>query len=69
LAYGRLAELGGPALKSLRSVGGGAANPVWTEIRQRRLGVPFLPALSEEAAAGTARLALQGAIAAGVLRP
>lgn len=69
LGYGRLAELGGPALKSLRSVGGGAANPIWTEIRQRRLGVPFLPALSEEAAAGTARLALQGAIAAGVLRP
>ena len=69
LGYERLAELGGPALKSLRSVGGGAANPVWSEIRKRRLGVPFLPALSEEAAAGTARLALQGAIAAGVLRP
>jgi sugar (pentulose or hexulose) kinase len=69
LGYERLAELGGPTLKSLRSVGGGAANPGWTEIRHRRLGVPFLPALSEEAAAGTARLALQGAIAAGVLRP
>ena len=69
LGYERLAELGGPVLKSLRSVGGGAANPVWTEIRHRRLGAPFLPALSEEAAAGTARLALQGAIAAGVLRP
>ncbi|MFI0843793.1 FGGY-family carbohydrate kinase [Mesorhizobium sp. IMUNJ 23232] len=69
LGYERLAELGGPALKSLRSVGGGAANPVWTEIRKRLLGVPFLPALSEEAAAGTARLALQGAIAAGALRP
>ncbi|WP_442579384.1 FGGY-family carbohydrate kinase [Mesorhizobium sp. ASY16-5R] len=69
LGYGRLAELGGPKLKTLRSVGGGAANPVWTGIRQRRLGVPFLPARSEEAAAGAARLALQGAVDAGVLRP
>ena len=69
LGYERLAELGGLTLKSLRSVGGGAANPVWIEIRHRRLGVPFLSALSEEAASGTARLALQGAIAAGVLRP
>lgn len=67
MGYARLAELGGPRLKSLRSVGGGAANPVWTEIRKRRLGVPFLPALSEEAAAGTARLALTGAATAGLL--
>ncbi len=67
LAYARLAELGGPGLRTLRSVGGGAANPVWTDIRKRRLGVPFLPALSEEAAAGTARLALAGAAAAGLL--
>lgn len=67
LAYQRLAELGGPALRTLRSVGGGAANPVWTAIRKRRLNVPFLPALSEEAAAGTARLALAGAATAGFL--
>ncbi|PSJ55976.1 FGGY-family carbohydrate kinase [Kumtagia ephedrae] len=66
-AYALLAELGGPRLASLRSVGGGAANPVWTAIRRRRLDVPFLPALSEEAAAGTARLALQGARAEGLL--
>ncbi|MER9307323.1 FGGY-family carbohydrate kinase [Mesorhizobium sp. M0293] len=61
LGYDRLAELGAPALTSVRSVGGGAANPTWTAIRQRQLGVDFLPALSDEAAAGTARLALQGA--------
>lgn len=67
LAYARLGELGGPALASVRTVGGGANNPVWTRIRQRRLGVPMPPALSEAAAAGTARLALRGAIAAGVL--
>ncbi|MBZ9740885.1 MULTISPECIES: FGGY-family carbohydrate kinase [unclassified Mesorhizobium] len=67
LGYGRLAELGAPALTSVRSVGGGAANPVWTAIRQRKLGVAFLPALSDEAAAGTARLALKGASEAGLL--
>ncbi|RUV34979.1 carbohydrate kinase [Mesorhizobium sp. M7A.F.Ca.MR.148.00.0.0] len=67
LGYGRLAELGAPALISVRSVGGGAANPAWTAIRRRRLGVDFLPALSDEAAAGTARLALMGASRAGLL--
>jgi sugar (pentulose or hexulose) kinase len=67
LGYRRLAELGAPRLTSVRSVGGGAANPTWTTIRQRKLCVAFLPALSEEAAAGTARLALKGAGAAGLL--
>jgi sugar (pentulose or hexulose) kinase len=67
LGYRRLAELGAPALTSVRSVGGGAANPAWTAIRQRKLGVDFLPALSDEAAAGTARLALKGAGKAGLL--
>ena len=67
LGYQRLAELGAPKLTSVRSVGGGAANAAWTEIRRRRLGVDFLPALSDEAAAGTARLALMGAKEAGLL--
>ena len=67
LAYARLGELGAPELCSVRSVGGGAGNPVWRAMRQSRLGVPFPPALSEEAAAGTARLALQGGREAGVL--
>ena len=67
LGYHRLAELGAPALTSVRSVGGGAANPAWTAIRQRKLGVDFLSALSDEAAAGTARLALIGAGKAGLL--
>jgi sugar (pentulose or hexulose) kinase len=60
LAYRRIAELGGPALRSVRSVGGGAANPGWTRIRARLLGVPLLPAAQLEAAYGTALLALQG---------
>ncbi|AZO52769.1 MULTISPECIES: FGGY-family carbohydrate kinase [unclassified Mesorhizobium] len=67
LGYRRLAELGAPALTSVRSVGGGAANPVWSAIRQRKVGVAFLPALSDEAAAGTARLALKGASQAELL--
>ncbi|RWA59620.1 carbohydrate kinase [Mesorhizobium sp. M4B.F.Ca.ET.190.01.1.1] len=67
LGYRRLAELGAPKLTSVRSVGGGAANAAWTAIRQRKLGVDFLAALSDEAAAGTARLALKGASEAGLL--
>lgn len=58
LGYQRLAEIGGPKLISLRTVGGGATNAAWAQIRQRKLSVPFLPALSEAAAAGVARLAL-----------
>jgi sugar (pentulose or hexulose) kinase len=67
LAYRRLAALGGPALRSVRTVGGGAANPAWSKIRQCRLNVPFLDAKSEEAAAGAARLALDGARKGGLL--
>ncbi|CDX40810.1 conserved hypothetical protein [Mesorhizobium sp. ORS 3359] len=67
LGYRRLAELGAPRLTSVRSVGGGAANAAWTAIRQRKLAVEFRPALSDEAAAGTARLALKGASEAGLL--
>jgi sugar (pentulose or hexulose) kinase len=64
LAYRRLAELGAPPLRRLRSLGGGAANPVWTRLRERRLQVPFLPPLSDEAAFGAALLARHGAGAA-----
>ncbi|MEJ6782754.1 FGGY-family carbohydrate kinase [Aminobacter sp. Piv2-1] len=67
LGYDRLAELGAPPLRSMRSLGGGATNPAWTAIRQNRLGVPFLPAHSQEAAAGAARLALIGLEAVGDL--
>lgn len=58
LGYRRLAELGGPALVAVRSVGGGARNAAWTAIRARVLGVSMRPAAAEQAAAGTARLAL-----------
>lgn len=61
LAFLRLSELGAPALRSVRTVGGGAGNPVWTRIRARRLNVPMPAPLSDEAAYGTALLALRGA--------
>ncbi len=62
-AYAKLTELGAPRLRSVRSVGGGAGNAVWTAIRANMLGVEMLPARSEEAAVGTAGLALLGAAA------
>ncbi|RMH48908.1 MAG: carbohydrate kinase [Alphaproteobacteria bacterium] len=58
LGYRRLAELGATAPRRLFSVGGGAANPVWTRIRARIVGLPMAEALSDAAAAGAARLAL-----------
>jgi sugar (pentulose or hexulose) kinase len=58
LGYRRLADLGAPPLASVRTVGGGARNEIWTAIRHRTLGVDLLPARSEEAAVGTATLAL-----------
>ncbi|WP_027133264.1 FGGY-family carbohydrate kinase [Geminicoccus roseus] len=56
-AYGRLSKLGAPALRSVRTVGGGAANAAWTAIRAQMLGVPMLEPASEQAAYGTALLA------------
>jgi len=61
LAYGQLQRLGAPKLTCVRSVGGGARNDAWTQIRARRLGVPLLAALQEEAAYGAALLAREGA--------
>jgi sugar (pentulose or hexulose) kinase len=57
LGYDKLAELGAPKLASIRSVGGGARNRVWSEIRRRSLNVPFMEPASDEAAFGTALLA------------
>jgi D-ribulokinase len=59
LAYRKLAELGAPPLRSVRTVGGGATNSAWTKIRERKLGAPFKFAESHDACAGVARLALQ----------
>ncbi len=61
LGYDRLSELGAPPLASIRTVGGGASNAVWTRLRLRILGVPSAQTPSGEAAAGAARLAMAGA--------
>lgn len=60
LGYRRLAELGATPLRTLRTVGGGAANEAWTRIRERLLKIASQPPLSEQAAVGTARLAWRG---------
>jgi sugar (pentulose or hexulose) kinase len=60
LAYNRLEELGAPTLKSLRTVGGGSQNTAWTALRQRQLSVPTHDVVSDQAAAGAARLAWKG---------
>ena len=58
--YAKLQQLGDTKLQTLRSVGGGAANQVWTKIRQQKLAVPFLLVLNTEAAYGAALLAKDG---------
>ena len=59
-AYARLAELGATPVTQVISVGGGAANEVWTRIRARVLGLPVSAAANPEAAFGAARLARLG---------
>lgn len=55
--YRLLSDLGGPPLRRVLSVGGGARNEAWTRIRADRLSVPVLSAETDEAAYGAARLA------------
>ena len=57
--YQLLADRGAPPLRRVLTAGGGAANPQWTAIRQRVLGVPVSPAPQGEAAYGAALLARQ----------
>jgi hypothetical protein len=60
-AYERLVELGAPPLRRVLTVGGGATNAGWTELRARRIGVEVATAEETEASFGTALLALHGA--------
>ncbi len=55
--YSRLQELGAPRPSRILTAGGGAANPCWRAIRQRRLGLPVVEAEHTEAAYGSALLA------------
>ena len=60
LGYDCLAELGGPSVKSIRTVGGGAKNMAWRAIRARMLGIPIIDPMDDEAAVGAAKLARRG---------
>ena len=56
--YKKLEALGAPKVRSIRTVGGGASNPVWTSIRQQATGAAFKKSVSTEAAMGVARFCL-----------
>jgi sugar (pentulose or hexulose) kinase len=58
--YALLQRLGAPAPRSVQSIGGGAANAGWRQIREALLGIPVTVAQHQEAAFGTATLALRG---------
>ena len=60
--YAALSKLGAPMPTSIRSSGGGAKNPQWQALRQKRLNVPFLTASHHEAAVGAALLASRAVI-------
>jgi len=60
LGYSKLRDLGGPALRSVRTVGGGAGNAAWSRIRARHLGVDLPAPRNVEAAYGAAVLARYG---------
>jgi D-ribulokinase len=58
--YKRLHNLGAPHPTTIYTVGGGAKNVAWTQIRQNLLGVPLQKPRYTEAAYGTALLAKRG---------
>jgi len=61
MGYRRLAELGAPWPTRVISTGGGAVNSAWRTIRSQSLGIPVVAADQQEAAYGTALLALRAA--------
>ena len=58
--YEKLHQLGAPWPVSIRSVGGGAKNERWTQLRQTLLNVPIVEPEHTDAAYGVALLAKQG---------
>jgi sugar (pentulose or hexulose) kinase len=58
--YRKLAELGAPWPGRILTTGGGAANTAWRTIRSRLTGIPVVAAVHQQAAYGTALLALRG---------
>ncbi len=62
LGYDCLVKLGGPSVKLIRTVGGGAKNAAWRAVRARMLGIPIVDPVDDEAAVGAAKLARRGLI-------
>lgn len=58
-AYALMQSLGTPSLSRVVTIGGGAKNSAWQQIREQRLGVPVTISEQPEAAFGTALLALR----------
>ncbi len=63
--YQKLMDLGAPAVKSVRSVGGGSKNKAWTRLRENELNktstkIAMITPEYTEAAYGSALLALKG---------
>ncbi len=61
LGYKRLVELGATPPRKILTVGGGAINVPWNQIRANTMGVPVVKARCTSAAVGAAKLAKQGA--------
>lgn len=59
LGYQRLAELGAPYPKRIKTSGGGAVNHAWRALRERLIGVPVETAAQSEAAYGAALIAAE----------
>lgn len=58
--YARLESLGAPHPSEVISIGGGATNPAWRQIRQNCLNLPVRTAQHQQAAYGAALLARRG---------
>ncbi len=56
--WARLRQLGAPPLRRVISLGGGARNPQWRQLRQLAIGLPVLSRPGLAPALGMARLAL-----------
>jgi D-ribulokinase len=60
LGYRVLADLGGPSVTSIRTVGTGARNRAWRAIRERMLDMILVEPADDQAAVGSAKLAQKG---------
>ncbi|KAK3270577.1 D-ribulose kinase [Cymbomonas tetramitiformis] len=60
MGFQLMAEMGAYPLNEVKTAGGGAQNPVWTQIRERVLRVPVSPSDQVEASYGVAVLARSG---------